>query len=373
MKRLLHIGTFILSHLFSAYLVGLCLGLICVQNKWIDMRFDGAYFITVTMAMVIWLSCIYVLIGERLPNFFGAGKTFYTVVGLSTISVLFLTDSLLFMPAFLTRKALFLTNKVSIDQVNMLIVMWLVIGLICLFFYRQFRDIEFKRNIKKSQRFGIGIVSSLMAVFFTFYLGNTSFQEVVNQSIEVMNKSNVEAFKEYIRSFGPLAAVVSGLLMVLQSIIAPLPAFIITFSNGMAFGWFWGALLSWTSAMLGAIICFYLTKWLGRPIVERVFSKKALGWWDHFFQKYGSYSILIARLVPVVSFDLVSYAAGTTTVTFWNFFWATGLGQLPATLLYSYLGGTASGLVQILFLLFTITIALIIIGILVRPHFKAST
>ena len=42
-----------------------------------------------------------------------------------------------------------------------------------------------------------------------------------------------------------------------------------------------------------------------------------------------------------MSFDLVSYAAGLTSMGFWGFFWATGLGQLPATLVYSYVGGNA--------------------------------
>jgi uncharacterized membrane protein YdjX (TVP38/TMEM64 family) len=32
--------------------------------------------------------------------------------------------------------------------------------------------------------------------------------------------------------------------MVLQAVAAPLPAFVITFANGLAFGAFWGGLLS---------------------------------------------------------------------------------------------------------------------------------
>ena len=43
-----------------------------------------------------------------------------------------------------------------------------------------------------------------------------------------------------------------------------------------------------------------------------------------------------------MSFDLVSYFAGLTPVGFWKFFLATGLGQLPATIIYSYAGGTLS-------------------------------
>jgi uncharacterized membrane protein YdjX (TVP38/TMEM64 family) len=56
----------------------------------------------------------------------------------------------------------------------------------------------------------------------------------------------------------------------------------------------------------------------------------------------------------------VSYAAGLTAMGFWEFFWATGLGQLPATIIYSYVGGmltgTAKTMVMGLFVLFALSI-----------------
>jgi len=131
--------------------------------------------------------------------------------------------------------------------------------------------------------------------------------------------------------------------MLFQSLIAPLPAFLITFSNAAIFGWVYGAILSWTSAMAGAALCFVIARYFGREITEKLTSKLALESIDHFFAQYGKYTILIARLLPFVSFDIVSYAAGLTSMSFWSFFWATGLGQLPATIVYSYAGGMLTG------------------------------
>ncbi len=54
-------------------------------------------------------------------------------------------------------------------------------------------------------------------------------------------------------------------------------------------------------------------------------------------------SILIARLLPFMSFDIVSYAAGLTSMSFGSFFIATGIGQLPATIIYSYVGSMLTG------------------------------
>ncbi|MGL4688298.1 MAG: TVP38/TMEM64 family protein, partial [Fusobacteriaceae bacterium] len=73
-------------------------------------------------------------------------------------------------------------------------------------------------------------------------------------------------------------------------------------------------------------------------------------------------TILVCRLMPFVSFDVVSYAAGLTSLGFWSFFIATGLGQLPATIIYSYVGGMLTGgaktAITGLFILFSLTIVI---------------
>ena len=168
----------------------------------------------------------------------------------------------------------------------------------------------------------------------------------INQAVFMLRMVNVDAIKEYILSFGIWAPIISFLLMVFQSLIAPLPAFVITFANAGLFGWWKGAILSWSSAMVGAVLCFCIAKFYGRGVVERLTSKNALEKVDVFFDKYGKYAILIARLLPFISFDIVSYAAGLTSMSFWSFFWATGLGQLPATIVYSYVGGMLTGSVK---------------------------
>ncbi len=165
----------------------------------------------------------------------------------------------------------------------------------------------------------------------------------IEQIIFLFGMADLDAIKGYILSYGIWAPIVSFLLMIFQSLIAPLPAFLITFANAALFGWVKGAILSWSSAMVGAMLCFYLARVLGRDFTEKMTSKLALDNIDTFFKDYGKHTILIARLLPFVSFDIVSYAAGLTSMSFWTFFWATGLGQLPATIIYSYAGGMLTG------------------------------
>ena len=98
--------------------------------------------------------------------------------------------------------------------------------------------------------------------------------------------------------------------------------------------------------MAGAAVCYFIAHVLGRDAVERLASRTALASVDVFFERYGKHAVLVCRLLPFVSFDLVSYAAGLTGMGFWGFFVATGLGQLPATLVYSYVGGMLTGGLQ---------------------------
>ena len=141
--------------------------------------------------------------------------------------------------------------------------------------------------------------------------------------IDLFQSLEIEKIKAYLLSFGLLAPLVSFGLMIFQAVIAPLPAFLITFANAALFGWVYGALLSWTSAMFGALLCFYIARLLGREVVEKLTSKMALESIDAFFAKHGVYAILIARLLPFISFDVVSYAAGLTSMRLRSFLVAT--------------------------------------------------
>lgn len=183
-------------------------------------------------------------------------------------------------------------------------------------------------------------------------------------------RGDIRFLRDYLLAFGPWAPAVSALLMVFQSVIAPLPAFVITFANGLLFGWAWGALLSWTSSMVGAALCFWVARAFGRAVVERLAGgSHGLAVSDLFFERYGDRAVLIARLLPFVSFDIVSYGAGLTSIGFWRFLVATGIGQLPATLVYSYLGENLTGSARVLFWVFGVTAAVFVIASAVRPMF----
>ena len=167
------------------------------------------------------------------------------------------------------------------------------------------------------------------------YAGAPDFRFWVDRTISLLAMGDFHALKMFILSFGWWAPAVSTLLMLLQTLAAPLPAFVLAIANAMAFGVFYGFLLTCFSAMLSAFMAFYLARWLGRPFVEKWLGGKRL---DAAIEHYGSWGVLVLRLFPVVSFDFISFAAGLTAMRPLPFGLASLLGMIPAALAFSLLG-----------------------------------
>ena len=197
----------------------------------------------------------------------------------------------------------------------------------------------------KEKKNWLGKVVLLIAVIaaVAVYFLVPGVNKMMNKVFAMFASGDFTVVRDFVASYGAYAAVIAFLLMIFQSIAAPLPAFLLTFANANLFGWWQGAILSWTSAMAGAAVCFYIARILGRDVAEKLTSKSGLAQIDTFFERYGKNTILICRLLPFISFDIVSYAAGLTSMSFMSFFIATGIGQLPATIVYSYVGGMLTG------------------------------
>lgn len=224
---------------------------------------------------------------------------------------------------------------------------------------------EKKTEQKKNGLIGKAVVILLFAAAVLAYFLIPSVHALYNEIARMFSSGDFTVVREFVESYGAYAAAVSFALMILQSVAAPLPAFLLTFANANLFGWWQGAILSWSSAMAGAAVCFFIARILGRDVVEKLTSKAGLKQIDVFFEKHGRLSILIARLLPFISFDIVSYAAGLTSMSFWSFFVATGIGQLPATIIYSYVGGMLTGGAQMfvtaLLLLFALSALIVLL------------
>ena len=214
-------------------------------------------------------------------------------------------------------------------------------------------------DARTTQLLRVVLLLIVAALFGLFYLLSAGFRSEVNQALGLLGRGDIAGLRDYILSFGLWAPIASCFLMVLQALVAPVPSFLITFANGLAFGVFWGWMLSLFGHVLAAAVCFGISRSLGRVPVEVLVGKTGLESADHWFARWGIYAVFVARLVPGIAFDVISYAAGLTRMRFRNFLIATTLGIFPQTFLYSYLGRQAPEYVA----LFLVTSGLVVAGV----------
>ncbi|MDH3536213.1 MAG: TVP38/TMEM64 family protein [Gammaproteobacteria bacterium] len=135
-------------------------------------------------------------------------------------------------------------------------------------------------------------------------------------------------------NFGPLLLI--G-LMVLAIVFNPLPSAPIAIAAGAVYGHTLGTIYVVIGAEIGAIAAFLMARAIGADLVRKITGDSiSLG---RFGTQNGlTMIVFISRLVPFMSFDLVSYAAGLTAIKLWRFALATLLGLVPISFALAHMG-----------------------------------
>ncbi|MBU9721391.1 MULTISPECIES: TVP38/TMEM64 family protein [Bacillaceae] len=128
-------------------------------------------------------------------------------------------------------------------------------------------------------------------------------------------------------------------LMIIQGVVTLFPILIIILLHFVSFGLTWGFLFSLIGAIIGALVCYWLTDTLSSKWVDRFWGKrektlnKILGW----IHKYGVLVIVVLRSIPVMPSNLISIAAALSPVTSLQYFWSTILGNISMVWILSLL------------------------------------
>ncbi len=152
--------------------------------------------------------------------------------------------------------------------------------------------------------------------------------------------SDHEHLQRVLNRSGALGPLVYVGLVVLQAVVAPLPAPVLAVAGGYCFGPFEGFLLTWLGALLGGVGCFGISRVFGRQFVR---GNRRAERFDSYMEAHGAVLVFVLRLIPLVSFDAISYGAGLSGIRFRSFLLATALGMAPGTFVFVYLGGASSG------------------------------
>jgi len=182
---------------------------------------------------------------------------------------------------------------------------------------------------------GVGVrIVAAIALLIALVLGYWMLKET--GALAVLLDGN--ALRQYIMCLGMMGPLAVVGLIALAVLVSPIPGAPVALAAGALYGHTWGTLYVLLGAELGALGAFSLGRLLGREALQR--------WLGHRLPRtrLGSQGALMAivfvsRLLPFISFDVVSYAAGLTSLTLWRFALATLAGVLPASFLLAHFGG----------------------------------
>jgi uncharacterized membrane protein YdjX (TVP38/TMEM64 family) len=206
---------------------------------------------------------------------------------------------------------------------------------------------------KKKSTLVFGIIGAVLAL-------------ILLSNIFLFRGFRTEDIQRVLAEFGPWAPVVYLILFT----IVPLTFFpdsILAMAGGIAFGVKNGFLLALAGAILGSSLAFFLTRTFGRKYLKKYLEKKeGVSTLSEQIERKGFIVILLLRLTPI-PFDIISYAAGLSSVQYRDFFAATLLGAIPAMFSYVNFGDkiTAVGS-QDFYLSIGLMALLLLIGVIIR-------
>lgn len=179
----------------------------------------------------------------------------------------------------------------------------------------------------------IGIAAALSGLAFGAWLlwGPPGYAGLVD-------RASLEALVARAGAAGPVLVI--G-LMALAVVASPIPSAPIAIVSGAAYGHVWGTLWVVLGAELGALVAFGLARFLGFDAIRRWIGPgidRGLAGSQNALTAI----VLASRLLPFVSFDAVSYAAGLSCLRFWRFALATLAGIVPASFLLAHFGSVAA-------------------------------
>lgn len=209
-----------------------------------------------------------------------------------------------------------------------------------------------------SRKFITGFAIVILFSLLYLYMYQTGMIDSLFQSEKLQNSLQRVGY------WGPLLIIA---LMTAAIVMSPIPSAPIAVASGIAYGHAWGTLYVLIGSLAGAIIAFSIARMVGYDVMQKKFGDQI----KYKFLNSGRHImlvVLISRLIPFISFDIVSYAAGLTKISYTQFITATFAGILPASFLLAHFGNAmvdndGEGIITTVILLGFITLIPILFGL----------
>jgi uncharacterized membrane protein YdjX (TVP38/TMEM64 family) len=128
------------------------------------------------------------------------------------------------------------------------------------------------------------------------------------------------------------------LVVALSHAIVPFPTELVTAAAGFVYGFWLAVPLLLACWLASALLAYWLAERFGRPLAARLVGAQRLERAEHLMDRGGAATLLSLRLIPLIPFNAICYAAGITRVPLGRYAWTSVVGIVPLTVLVAYLG-----------------------------------
>lgn len=182
---------------------------------------------------------------------------------------------------------------------------------------------------------------------FRFIIIGLIFVSILAAIFILPVKSYIISALEWTENIGIWAPLVV-VAFYIASCVLFLPGSLITLGAGLLFGVVKGTIVVSIGSTLGAVSAFLVGRTLLRDWVSRkVSGNTKFNAIDKAVGDQGFKIVFLTRLSPVIPFNLLNYAFGLTRVSTMNYFLASWIGMLPATVMYVYFGSALRSLTDL--------------------------
>lgn len=170
-----------------------------------------------------------------------------------------------------------------------------------------------------------------------------------------------EQIQAWLKKMGIWAPIIYVILYTLGTLLI-LPSTPLNLSGGALFGVWWGTLWTTVAALVAAIVSFAFTRTIGRDYI----ANKLAGRWeaiDAEMRQGGLFYMFAIRLLPIIPYGIVNFAAGLTSIRFQDYLIGTTIGTVPGILPFVMMGSGLQALSK--GNIFPLTVAFTLTGMLV--------
>ena len=193
-------------------------------------------------------------------------------------------------------------------------------------------------SIKKSKA-PLYISLAIIAAVILSYFFIPEVKDFLSNAWSVLTSGDEQRTRAWVAQFGWFGPLIIILTMILQMFLIVIPTPLLMVVTVLAYGPWIGAIILFLAIFLASSFGYFIGRYFGPVIVEKLIGYKTERKISDFIEEYGFWTVIVIRLSPFLSNDAISFVGGVLKMGYWKFIGATMIGISPLIIFIAYLGG----------------------------------